>query len=89
MGENYALKSFTGEYDLFGNPVYREGGLLAESVYRFKGQSAPAIVFAEIDFDALDDKAIRRLFVGATRATMKLVLVLSESAASRLLERIG
>jgi len=45
------------------------------------------VVFAEIDFSELDDKAVRRLFVGATRATMKLVLVISDEAADQLLKR--
>lgn len=84
----HTLRSFTGNYDALGQPVYSQGDVLAESVFRFKGQSAPAIVFAEIDFETLSDKEIRRLFVGATRATMKLVLVLSERAAAVLLDRI-
>ena len=62
----------------------REGHLLAESVYRFKGQSAPAVILTEIDFEALDDRTVRKLFVGMTRARMKLVLVLSERAAALL-----
>jgi superfamily I DNA and RNA helicase len=62
--------------------------VLLESVYRFKGQAAPAIIFAEIDFDVLDEKAVRKLFVGATRSMMKLVLVLHETAASQLLGRM-
>lgn len=82
----HALHSFTGAYDLLGNPIFRSGGLLAESVYRFKGQSAPAVIFTEIEFDQLDERAIRKLFVGMTRASLKLVLVLNTSAA-RLLER--
>lgn len=61
---------------------------MTESVYRFKGQSAPAVVLAEIDFETLDEKAVRKLFVGATRATLKLVLVLSENAAGILLSRM-
>jgi hypothetical protein len=83
-----SLRSFTGNYDLFGQPVYSEGDVLLDSVYRFKGQAAPAIIFSEIDFDELDDKAIRKLFVGATRAMMKLVLVLHEKSAAQLLARI-
>lgn len=79
------LKSFTGRYDLLGQPIYAEGDLLMESVYRFKGQAAPAVILAEIDFEELDDKARRKLFVGASRGMMKLVLVLSESAAEKLL----
>jgi hypothetical protein len=88
LGDAHTLKSFTGEYDLFGNPVFREGGLLAESVYRFKGQSAPAVIFTEIDFEQIDELVFRKLFVGMTRARLKLVLVLSERAAAQLLERI-
>jgi hypothetical protein len=88
LGDAHTLKSFTGEYDLFGNPVFREGGLLAESVYRFKGQSAPAVIFTEIDFEQIDELVFRKLFVGMTRARLKLVLVLSERAAKRLVDRI-
>jgi len=84
----HALRSFTGSYDLLGQPVYSQGDVLAESVYRFKGQSAPAVVLAEIDFEALDEKAVRKLFVGATRAAMKLVLVMSARAAAALREKI-
>jgi hypothetical protein len=85
----HRLKTYTGRYDLLGQPIYSDGDVLLESVYRFKGQAAPAIVFAEIDFDQLDDRAVRKLFVGATRATMKLVLVVSERSAAVLLERLG
>ena len=85
----HSLKTYTGRYDLFGQPIYSEGDVLLESVYRFKGQAAPAIVFAEIDFEQLDDRAVRKLFVGATRAMMKLVLVVSERSAAVLLERLG
>jgi len=80
----HPLKSFKGSYDLFGNPEFREGDLLTESVYRFKGQSAPAVIFTEIDFDTMDEKSFRKLFVGMTRARMKLVLVMSERAAKQL-----
>lgn len=83
-----ALRAFTGSYDLIGSPVYSEGEVTIDSVYRFKGQSAPAVVFTEIDFEALDALATRKLFVGATRAMMKLVLVISERAAKALSERL-
>jgi superfamily I DNA and RNA helicase len=85
----HSMKTYTGRYDLLGQPIYSDGDVLLESVYRFKGQAAPAIVFAEIDFEQLDDRAVRKLFVGATRAMMKLVLVVSERSAAVLLERLG
>jgi len=55
-------------------PDTTQGDALLDSVYRFKGQAAPAIIFTEIDFEVLDDKAVRKLFVGATRSIMKLVM---------------
>ncbi|MFZ3043190.1 MAG: ATP-dependent helicase [Thiobacillus sp.] len=85
----HSIKAFTGQYDLLGSPVYSEGELLVDSVHRFKGQSAPCIVFTEIDFEELDEAALRKLFVGMTRATMKLVLVVSERAAAAMLGRLG
>ena len=80
----HRLRAFTGRYDLLGEPEHSHGELLIDSVYRFKGQSAPCIIFTEIDFDTLDELTMRKLFVGATRATMKLILVASERAASAL-----
>ncbi len=85
----YRLKSFTGKYDLLGSPIFSEGDLLIESVYRFKGQSAPCVVLTEVDFETLDEKALRKIFVGATRATMKLILVVSDSATKKLLEHLS
>lgn len=84
----HTLHSFTGSYDLFGKPVFRGGELLAESIYRFKGQAAPAVVLTEIDFEELDDRCFRKLFVGMTRANLKLSLVLSERAATILRNRL-
>jgi hypothetical protein len=84
----YPLRASTGQYDLLGNALYTEGDLMIDSVLRFKGRAAPCVVFTEIDFDMLDDAAVRRLFVGATRATMKLTLVATERAADILRERL-
>jgi superfamily I DNA/RNA helicase len=80
----HRLRSFTGKYDLFGNPEYREGDVLLDSIYRFKGQSAPCVILSEVDFAELDERNARKLFVGATRATMKLIVVASQRAAQYL-----
>ncbi|KVH77533.1 nuclease [Burkholderia ubonensis] len=83
LGPHQVMR-FTGKYDLFGNPEYHDGDVLLDSIYRFKGQSAPCVILTEIDFDTLDARAARKLFVGATRATMKLLLVASARAAAQL-----
>jgi hypothetical protein len=84
----YTLRAPTSQYDLFGNPVFTQGDIVTDSVHRFKGRASPCVVFTEIDFEAMDDNVMRRLFVGVTRATMKLVLVMSENAAKALLARL-
>lgn len=85
---SFPLKAPTGRYDLLGNPILTDGDVLIDSVHRFKGRAAPCVILTEIDFATLDDAAIRRLFVGATRATLKLILVATESAAAVLRERL-
>ena len=85
----YTLRTFTGEYDSLGHPLFSEGQIHLETVYRFKGQAAPAVILAEVDFEELDEKSLRKLFVGITRAMMKLVLIVSERAAEKLLGRLG
>ena len=80
-----ALKKPIGTYDDAGNALWTEGDLLTDSVYRFKGQSAPAVVFCEIDFDVLDDRVRAKLFVGMTRAQLRLDVITTEKAASCLI----
>ncbi len=80
----HRLRSFTGGYDLLGAPQFSDGEVLIETVYRFKGQAAPCIVLTEVDFENFDERARRKLFVGLTRASMKLFLVVSARAARLL-----
>jgi SAM-dependent methyltransferase len=85
----WQTRRFTGEYDRSGEPRWSKGELLVESVYRYKGQSAPAVVITEFDFAALDDAARRRLFVALTRAQMAAELVLSVQAERCLSSAFG
>jgi hypothetical protein len=85
----YSLRAPTGQYDRLGNSIFTEGDVVIDSVHRFKGRASPCVVFTEIDFETLDDAAVRRIFVGATRATMKLTLVVSEKSAQVLIDRLS
>ena len=80
----HALKRFSGRYDIFGAPEYEEGEILIETVYRFKGQAAPCVILTEVDFEALDTLARRKLFVGMTRARMRLIMVMSKRVGQLL-----
>lgn len=74
----FTTRRFTGSYTRNGDTVWSDGELTVESVYRFKGQSAPAIVFSEVDFTELTAHERRKLFVGMTRAQLNLQIILSE-----------
>ena len=70
------IKKFTSEYDSKGNQIFSDGKLYYESIRRFKGQQAPAIIL--VDVDPEDKESYQRLlFTGMTRATMTLGIVMN------------
>lgn len=85
----FTTRRFTGVYTRDGNPVWSEGDLLLESLYRFKGQSAPAVILSEVNFTELTDKERRKLFVGMTRAQLNLQIVLSTQAEACFASALG
>lgn len=85
IGQHTLRSPIQGKYDEFGNPEYAEGEITTDSVHRFKGQAAPCVVLTEIDFAQMDENSKIRIFVGATRATMKLILVLSTRSLNSLI----
>ena len=74
--------------DADGNSTWTDGELRVETVNRFKGQSAPVVVFCEIDFEELNVVNARKLFVGMTRGQLKVELVLSNRAAELLVANL-
>jgi len=81
---SWTLRRFTGKYDEGGSALWTEGDLLIDSVRRFKGQAAPAVVLTECDLPQLDAINRRLLFVGLTRARMHLEWVVSKATATLL-----
>jgi superfamily I DNA/RNA helicase len=76
----HKTRRFTGAFSMNSDPIWTEGELLVESVFRFKGQSAPAVVLSEVDFVDLSPSERRKLFVGLTRAQMAVEIVVSPGA---------
>ncbi len=64
----FSTRRFRGKYTPDSEPIWEEGELMVESIFSFKGQSAPVIVISEIDFEKLTPLEKRKLFVGLTRA---------------------
>ncbi|MBM3629824.1 MAG: hypothetical protein FJX21_18660 [Alphaproteobacteria bacterium] len=76
-------------YGADGAALRTEGSLLVDTVHRFKGQAADAVVVTEIDFGAFGARERRRLFVALTRARLHAVLVCSERASSILQREVA
>lgn len=85
----WPLIRYTGRFDDQMRPIYTEGELHIETIRRFKGQSSPAVVLTEIDFQAWTDLERRLLFVGMTRASMHLELVLSDRSEELLMAAVS
>ena len=75
----HTTRRFTGAFTKNSDPIWTEGELMVESVFRFKGQSAPAVILSEVDFAELSPLEKRKLFVGMTRAQMAVEIVVSPS----------
>jgi superfamily I DNA and RNA helicase len=80
---SFTLSRPTGEYDLLGNQLFEGGQLRFDTVYRFKGQQAPAIILTDVEpnQDRLNH-AERLLFTAMTRATVRLELIIREGNSS-------
>lgn len=85
---DWRLRKFSGRYDERGEPVWADGDLRIDTLRRTKGQSAPAVVLTEVDFEQFGELERRLLFVGMTRARMHLAVVLSARAEAALVERL-
>jgi hypothetical protein len=83
-----AVRRQTG-FDAAGQAQWSGGPLLVDSVLRFKGQAADAVVITEVDFAELGSRERRRLFVALTRARLQAVLVTSDRAAAAMRGRLG
>jgi hypothetical protein len=82
------IRKFTG-YDTKGNATWSDGEIFVDTLFRFKGQCADAIVLTEIDFDEWTENVKRRLFVGMSRARLAVSLVLTERASQLIDEKLG
>jgi hypothetical protein len=82
-----ALKRQDG-YDPAGQVKYTDGRVLVETLYRFKGQAADAVILTEVDFEELDDKNRRKLFVALSRARLHVTYITSVRARDVLLQKL-
>lgn len=86
---NLSADAPSGRFSADGDEIRLGGELVSDTVFRFKGRSATAVVLTEVDFEQLNDQEKRKLFVGITRARRHLELVLSTRAAAALAQALN
>lgn len=76
---NFTLARPTGGYDLLGNQLHSPGQIRFETIHRFKGQEAPAVIVTDIPAPttdaAQDEYNCRLLFTAMTRASVRLEVI--------------
>jgi hypothetical protein len=81
------VKKFTG-FSSLGNATWSDGQIFVDTLFRFKGQCADAVVLTEVDFEDWSENVKRRLFVGLTRARLSVSLVLTEKASELIDQKL-
>jgi hypothetical protein len=75
----YGIRRFTGAYRPDGSQIWSEGEIALDSLYRFKGQEAPAVILTDIEEPKNPARFQRLLFCGMSRATVRLDLILDRA----------
>jgi len=76
----FPVRRFVG-FTADGSARYTAGDLRIETLWRFKGQQAPAVLVCELDGDLADQSTVRRLYCAATRASMHLEILVARGSA--------
>ena len=75
---NFTIRRFEDEYDSCGNRKMSDGQIYFDSIHRFKGQEAPAIILCDVDPDPDPGRVEhwnRLLYCGMTRAAVRLEIL--------------
>lgn len=78
------LRMFTGTYTADGEPVFTNGDLRCETIFRFKGQQARAVVLIDMDFKHVSERDRNLLYCAMTRPTFSLDIVHSAAAGAAI-----
>ncbi|NEX17929.1 MAG: hypothetical protein C1943_15245 [Halochromatium sp.] len=71
----HRIRRFTGGYQPDGTQIWTDGLITLDSLYRFKGQEAPAVILTDIEDQKDQERLNRLLYCGMSRATVRLELI--------------
>jgi hypothetical protein len=77
------VHQFTGHYTPDGEPIFTPGDLSFETIFRFKGQHAPAVLVTDVDFSEQGAREAKVLYCALTRAQVALEVFVQAGSAWR------
>jgi hypothetical protein len=84
------IHRYTGRHESDGTPIFTEGSLLFETIYRFKGQHAPAVLITDLDFADRGERESTIVYCAMTRAKVALeVFVQAQSGWKKVMVQAG
>ena len=79
---SHRLRKFTGEFSDDGTPQFTQGDVSAETLWRFKGNQAPAVIVTDFELsDPKDPHAQRLSYCALTRATVSCDLLTRDGSS--------
>lgn len=78
----------TGVFNNDGNMVFTEGEIHFDTVRRFKGLNSPCVIVTEWDYTEFGEKEKSLLYLAMTRASMKLVILMTPESLEKLLSSL-
>jgi len=88
LGE-FELSHATGQYTDAGQPIWTDGEIIYDSIYRFKGSQRPFILLIDADFKVITEKEVRLFYCGMTRATLGVDIFLTARCEAALAESLA
>lgn len=77
----HRLRKFTGEFSDDGTPQFTQGDVSAETLWRFKGNQAPAVIVTDFGLSDMKDPHAQRLsYCALTRATVACEVLAGKEA---------
>lgn len=80
----FRLQRPYGDFSNNGEQKYSEGEIRCDTIRRFKGLSVPYVILAEVDFDALDERTKALLYIGMSRASAQVDLIVTPNALNAI-----
>lgn len=87
--QDFTFRKPTGAFNKEGNMLFTEGEIFFDTVRRFKGLNSPCVIVTEWDYPDFGEKEKSLLYLAMTRASMRLVILMTPESIQKIFESVG